>query len=140
VRRGLAGRGSVVEQPGAAGTSLTARSAARQSPHFPGEEDVGIVGVESLTTVRLVVALGWGGIPDVLGSTCGPLLGGPPRQEPGGVVFAEQAPSSPANAIRTLEELGSPDFAAHQSLAQRFTVARFRQCILAMARRLSDST
>ena len=107
---------------------------------FPGEEDFGIVGVESLATGTPVVALGRGGMLDVLGSTCGPLLGGPPRQEPGGVVFAEQSPSSLANAIRTLEESGSPDFAAHQSLAERFAVARFRKRMLVVARRLLDST
>jgi glycosyltransferase involved in cell wall biosynthesis len=107
---------------------------------FPGEEDFGLVGVEALATGTPIVALGRGGMLDVVGSEQGPLLGGPPRLEPGGVVFGEQSASAMADAIRALEESDRAGREVRRGLAMRFDVERFRTQILAAARGLLESS
>lgn len=105
---------------------------------FPGEEDFGIVGVEALATGTPVVAFGRAGMLDVVAAPHRPLFAGPPRLEPGGVLFAEQSPEALAAAMWELEERFSPDPAALRALAEQFSAPRFRQRLLGVVRRLME--
>jgi glycosyltransferase involved in cell wall biosynthesis len=102
---------------------------------FPGEEDFGIVGVEALAAGVPVVALGRGGMLDVVDSRRRPLLGGAPRAEPGGVLVGEQTAEGLANGMAMLESGGAPDRATCRALALRFSTAGFRRRMLELARR-----
>ncbi len=102
---------------------------------FPGEEDFGIVGVEALATGVPVVALGRGGMLDVVASSQPPLLGGAPRVEPGGVLVGEQTAEALAGGMALLERDGGPDRTACRMLALRFSTAGFRRRMLELARR-----
>lgn len=105
---------------------------------FPGEEDFGIVGVEALAAGTPVVALGRGGMLDVLGATSRPVLGDVALRAPGGVLVGAQTADALARGIRLLEEGAEPDRAALRALAERFATARFGQRMLALARRVLD--
>jgi glycosyltransferase involved in cell wall biosynthesis len=67
---------------------------------FPGEEDFGIVPVEAQSCGRPVIAYASGG---ALETVRGALPGGPAVENPTGVFFAEQSPSSLAEAILHFE-------------------------------------
>lgn len=103
---------------------------------FPGEEDFGIVGVETLAAGVPIVALGRGGMLDVVGARHGPVLGGPPRVEPGGVIVGEQTPEALAQGIALLEAAGPADRGAYRTLALRFSTPTFRRRFLELARRV----
>ncbi len=106
---------------------------------FPGEEDFGIVGVEALATGTPVVAFGRAGMLDVVAARAGPLLGGAPRTEPGGVLFARQTAESLLEAITVLEERHAAGAAALRNLALRFATPRFRSRFLGLVRRVMDA-
>jgi len=67
---------------------------------FPGEEDFGIVPVEAQSCGRPVIAYASGG---ALETVRGALPGGPAVENPTGVFFGEQSPSSLARAILQFE-------------------------------------
>ncbi len=102
---------------------------------FPGEEDFGIVGVEALATGVPVVGLGRGGMLDVVGARHGVLLGGPPRDEPGGVLVGEQTAEALAAGMRLLESGDPPPRDRCRDLALRFSTPAFRGRFLDLARR-----
>jgi glycosyltransferase involved in cell wall biosynthesis len=102
---------------------------------FPGEEDFGIVGVEALATGVPIVALGRGGMLDIVGSSSRPLLGASVASAPGGVLVGEQTVAAMVQGIRLLEEGLVTDRAAYRKLALRFATARFRRRMLTLARR-----
>ena len=104
---------------------------------FPGEEDFGIVGVEALATGVPVVALGRGGMLDVVGAQRGVLLGEGLQAEPGGVLVGSQTPEALAQGIALLEAANAPDRSYYRSLAQRFATPRFRRRFLELARRVA---
>jgi glycosyltransferase involved in cell wall biosynthesis len=104
---------------------------------FPGEEDFGIVGVEALATGVPVVALGRGGMLDVVGAERGVLLGDGVQAEPGGVLVGSQTPDALAQGIALLEAAEAPDRSYYRSLAQRFATPRFRRRFLELARRVA---
>jgi glycosyltransferase involved in cell wall biosynthesis len=103
---------------------------------FPGEEDFGIVGVEALATGVPVVALGRGGMLDVVGSRSGPLLGDAVRAEPGGVVVGEQTAEALAQGIALLESSEPADRSEYRRLALSFATPTFRRRFLELARRV----
>ncbi len=104
---------------------------------FPGEEDFGIVGVEALAAGTPVVALGRGGMLDIVGSReDGFLVTGPARSGPGGVLFAEQTATGLVSGMQKLEESGVPDREVLRQVSERFSVGRFRTQMLSLARRL----
>ncbi len=105
---------------------------------FPGEEDFGIVGVEALACGTPVVALGRGGMLDILGAGRRPLLGGGVARAPGGVLVGEQTAESLAAGIRLLEEQGAPERAACRGLAERFATPLFRRRFLELAHRVLE--
>lgn len=103
---------------------------------FPGEEDFGIVGVEALATGVPVVALGRGGMLDVVGARRGPLLGGGVRAEPGGVLVGEQTAEALAQGIALLESAAAVERNEYRTLALRFSTPSFRRRFLELARRV----
>jgi len=107
---------------------------------FPGEEDFGIVGVEALATGVPIVALGRGGMLDVVGARHGVLLGGPPRAEPGGVLVGEQSAEALAAGMNLLESRDPPSRNQCRDLALRFSTPAFRARFLALARRIAART
>jgi len=104
---------------------------------FPGEEDFGIVGVEALATGVPVVALGRGGMLDVVGARHGTLLGGAPRAEPGGVLVGEQTAEALAAGIDLLESRDPAPRGEYRDLALRFSTPAFRRRFLELARRVT---
>jgi glycosyltransferase involved in cell wall biosynthesis len=101
---------------------------------FPGEEDFGIVGVEALATGVPIVALGRGGMLDIVGGTRTLLAPGAVRA-PGGVLVGEQTADAMAQGIKALEGQPLNDRAAYRELASRFSTPRFRRRMLVLARR-----
>jgi len=104
---------------------------------FPGEEDFGIVGVEALATGVPVVALGRGGMLDVVGAQHGAVLGVGPRVEPGGVLVGEQSAEALAEGIAMLESGNARERSEYRALALRFATPRFRRRFLELARRVA---
>ena len=102
---------------------------------FPGEEDFGIVGVESLAAGTPVIAYGRAGMLDIVGASRHPMLSGRARREPGGVLFAQQSAESLAEAITVFEADSPPEPHGLRSLALRFSTPRFRQRFLELVRR-----
>jgi glycosyltransferase involved in cell wall biosynthesis len=103
---------------------------------FPGEEDFGIVGVEALATGVPIVALGRGGMLDVVGARHGALLGGGVRAEPGGVVVGEQTAEALAQGIALLESADTAERSGYRALALRYSTPNFRRRFLELARRV----
>jgi len=103
---------------------------------FPGEEDFGIVGVEALAAGIPIVALGRGGMLDVVGARHGPVLGGPPRAEPGGILVGGQTAEALAQGIALLEATAPSDRSAYRALALKFSTPAFRRRFLDLARRV----
>jgi glycosyltransferase involved in cell wall biosynthesis len=103
---------------------------------FPGEEDFGIVGVEALATGIPVVALGRGGMLDVVGSHSGALLGDAVRAEPGGVVVGEQTAPALARGMALLESSAQADRSEYRRRALSFSTPNFRRRFLELARRV----
>jgi glycosyltransferase involved in cell wall biosynthesis len=97
---------------------------------FPGEEDFGILPVESLASGTPVVALGRGGVLETVGRGMSEAdlarLAAPPgvARAPGGVLFGEPAADSLIEAIRLLEEQPF-DPAALRRMAEPFAPERF---------------
>jgi len=102
---------------------------------FPGEEDFGIVGVEALATGVPVVALGRGGMLDIVGAGARPLLGAGVSAAPGGILVGEQTADAMAQGMKALEGGPAPDRSACRELALRFATPRFRRRMLTLARR-----
>lgn len=102
---------------------------------FPGEEDFGIVGVEALACGTPVVALGRGGMLDILGAESSALLRGEVVAAPGGVLVGEQTADCLAAGIRLLESRGAPVPQDCRELAERFATPVFRRRVLELARR-----
>ncbi len=103
---------------------------------FPGEEDFGIVGVEALACGVPVIALGRGGMLDVIGSESGALLGDGVRAEAGGVVVGEQSAEALARGMALLESSDLADRSEYRRLALSFSTPNFRRRFLDLARRL----
>ena len=92
----------------------------------PGEEDFGIASVEAQACGRPVIALGRGGIRDVLAA-------------PGtGVLYEEDSAAGIARAIDTLRGLGSNGEAARRN-AERFSIERFRSGFSEAFREMNDA-
>jgi glycosyltransferase involved in cell wall biosynthesis len=106
---------------------------------FPGEEDFGIVGVEALACGTPVVALGRGGMLDVVDADARPMLSGPAKVIPGGVLVSEQTGRSLAEGIRLLEDTGLPSATSCRALSERFATPEFRRRFLALAQRVLRS-
>ena len=102
---------------------------------FPGEEDFGIVGVEALATGVPIVALGRGGMLDILGSSGRPLLGAGVAPAPGGVLVGEQSAAAMVQGIKLLEDGLGAERSTYRDLALRFATPRFRRRMLTLARR-----
>ncbi|HEU4587561.1 MAG TPA: glycosyltransferase, partial [Gemmatimonadales bacterium] len=102
---------------------------------FPGEEDFGIVGVEALACGTPVVALGRGGMLDILGAESSALLRGEVMAAPGGVLVGEQTAERLAAGIRLLETRGAPAPEECRGLAEHFATPVFRRRVLELARR-----
>jgi glycosyltransferase involved in cell wall biosynthesis len=94
---------------------------------FPGEEDLGLVGVEAHAAGTPVVALGRGGMLDVLDVADGPWTDAAPRAAAGGVIVGRSTPEDFARGMLFLEDGPPPDAAALRALARRFNVETFRE-------------
>jgi glycosyltransferase involved in cell wall biosynthesis len=105
---------------------------------FPGEEDFGIVGVEALATGTPVVALGRGGMLDIVGAPGVAMLGGGAVAVPGGVAFGSASVEGLAGGIRHLEEHVAGDRSDRRQLALRFATPRFRERFLGLATHLME--
>jgi glycosyltransferase involved in cell wall biosynthesis len=103
---------------------------------FPGEEDFGIVGVEALASGIPLIALGRGGMLDVVGSDSGALLGNGVRAEPGGIVVGEQSAEVLAQGMSLLESSDLPDRTEYRKLALAFSTPNFRRRFLELAGRV----
>ena len=103
---------------------------------FPGEVDCGIVGVEALACGVPVIALGRGGMLDVVGSESGALLGDGVRAEPGGVLVGEQSAEALVRGMALLESSGLADRTEYRRLALSFSTPNFRRRFLELARRV----
>jgi glycosyltransferase involved in cell wall biosynthesis len=101
---------------------------------FPGEEDFGIVGVEALACGTPVIALGRGGMLDILGADAVALVRGDVVAADGGVLVGEQTSESLAGGIRVFENRGAPRPEACRQLAERFATPLFRRRMLELAR------
>jgi glycosyltransferase involved in cell wall biosynthesis len=103
---------------------LRANLAGARALLFPGEEDFGIVPVEAQSFGKPVIAYASGG---VLETVRGALPGGSAVESPTGVFFAEQSPSSLAQAMLQFEAqqgLFSPEVIRQHS--HQFDVAVFK--------------
>ena len=95
------------------------------------------MGVEALATGVPVVALGRGGMLDVVGARQGTLLGGGVRAEPGGVLVGEQTAEALAQGIALLESAAPVERNEYRTLALRFSTPSFRRRFLELARRVA---
>lgn len=103
---------------------------------FPGEEDFGIVGVEALATGTPVIALGRGGMLDILNAPGGPLLKDGAVAVPGGVLFAPSSVEGMVAGIRLFEALPQRGPSTYRTLSLQFSRERFRSRFM----RLVEST
>jgi glycosyltransferase involved in cell wall biosynthesis len=96
---------------------------------YPGEEDFGIIPVESLASGCPVIAFGVGGALETVGRGAGAealaaLARGEHVRAPGGVLFGTQTAAALANAIRHFETLRF-DPAELAALARPFAAEEF---------------
>jgi glycosyltransferase involved in cell wall biosynthesis len=90
---------------------------------FPGEEDFGIVPVESMATGTPVIAFGQGGATETVVP-----LNASGTSEPTGVWFSEQSTESLIDAILLFERhAGCFDPSASRNQALRFATSHFEQ-------------
>jgi hypothetical protein len=83
-----------------------------------------------------VVALGRGGMLDVVRSRSGALLGDTVRAEPGGVVVGQQTAEAFAHGMALLESTDHGDRSEYRRLALAFSTPNFRRRFLELARRV----
>lgn len=102
---------------------------------FPGEEDFGIVGVEALACGTPVIALGRGGMLDVLADGEVPLPRGDPVRVPGGVLFARPTTEDLAEALRCFDHEPLPSRTALRARAAQFDSEHFREKMRALVER-----
>lgn len=105
--------------------ALRAKLAGSRALLFPGEEDLGLVPIEAQSFGKPVIAYASGG---VLETVRGALPRGPAVENPTGVFFAEQSPSSLAEAILHFEaqqDRFSPEAIRQHSL--QFDAAVFKR-------------